>query len=158
MTIDDYLDSEDFLLFLDETLRQQACQAVDFFLERNEPAAKTQLYSIPAMIQAKGLEGLNKLTKKQKEKNTNQTNKQFWEFVRTLIDVSGGQPPPFSLVSLVRQELTNNNLLDNEARVSEKAEQKKIRKANRNLTIKVMERALPVYFEHFNCHYFYKSR
>ena len=106
MTIDDYLDSEDFLLFLDETLRQQACQAVDFFLERNEPAAKTQLYSIPAMIQAKGLEGLNKLTEYQKEK----------------------------------------------------AEQKKIRKANRNLTTKVMERALPVYFEHFNCHYFYKSR
>lgn len=76
-----YMASDEFLLFLDETLRHNACHAVDEFLLNYEPIDKRQLYSIPTIIEAQGRSGLEYLIKNQKEKNTKEKNKQFWEFI-----------------------------------------------------------------------------
>lgn len=156
MTIEEYLNSNAFFMFEDEALRQNACDAVERFLQENRPVEKTQLHSIPAVIQAKGLGGIRKLIENQKSKNTKEENQKFWQFV---FDLLFGVPgPEFSFRSLVQDALKNQDLLQDEASVSEKAHQKKIKKVNKDLLERVMNHTIAIYFEHFNCHYFYQTR
>ena len=162
MPLDRYLASALFLYFQDVILRQNAYEKVEEFLENNRPIKKAQLYSLPAVIQAGGLSGLLYLAKNQKSKNTNEgnkakeDNKKFWEFVFDLLAPLPGSAS--SYYGLVQNELRNQDLLQDEEKVTEKVLQKQIKKANKKQVEAVMEHALPVYFEHFNCHYFYQTR
>ena len=153
MTIDNYLNSYVFLLFQDENLRQNACKAVDLFLKDNKPVKNTQLHSIPLVIQAKGLSGLKDLIENQKGKDTKPENKIFWGFLHDLILAQPGTD--YSLRQIIQNELQAHNLLAEETMTPDKTEQKKIKKLNKAVIDEVLTQSLPVYFEHFNCHYFY---
>lgn len=152
MTLDEYLTNDAFRYFQDEILHEQACLAVDEFLKDNNPTQKAQIYAIPSIIQAEGLPGIKRLAKSQSEKNTNDTNKAFWGFIRDLVE---GETT-ISLRSVARQELFKRGLIQDDASISDKIEQKKIRKINKDITEKVMVSVIAVYFEHFVCHYLYK--
>ena len=158
MSIDEYLDSEDFLLFKDKTLYVYACEAVDEFLKNNDPVKNSQLHSIQTIIQAAALKGLDHLSENQIKKNTHEENKSFWNFVRGLLfEVTAGEPPSYSLRFKVESELTKKNFLLDEGS-PEKIEQRKARRSNKDAVNRVMDKALSVYFEHFNCHYFYRIK
>ncbi|QTA92055.1 hypothetical protein [Desulfonema magnum] len=151
-----YIKSDAFRLFLDEPLRRNACEAVEKFLDSHAHIDNVQLHSIPSVIQGGGTKGFKDLVENQKKKNTKAKNKKFWEFLDDLVFASPG--PEFSLRSFIRQQSGVQELLRDETRVSEKREQKQIRKANRALVDEIMKHVLPIYFEHFNCHYFYMNR
>ena len=68
MTIDQLAASSDFQLFMDEVLRKHACRSVENFLADYKAVDKSQIYTILAVIQAKGLFGLRNLIEKQKLK------------------------------------------------------------------------------------------
>ncbi|HLC14728.1 MAG TPA: hypothetical protein VJL89_00680 [Thermodesulfovibrionia bacterium] len=153
-TLEEYIKpSDEFLLFIDETLYQHACHAVEEFLLNYEPVNKRQLYSIPAVIEAQGRSGLEDLIKNQREKNTKEKNKLFWEFLFEIISKSS----TFSLTNLLVSELNKKSFLKDEETVTDKVQKKRIRKDNNAIIDKVIDKVLPVYFEHFNCHYFYKT-
>jgi hypothetical protein len=152
----DLLESYSFHLLQDEAMRKNACQAVDHFLKDQQPVKNAQLHTIPLVIQAKGLSGLRELIDKQKRKNTKRENKAFWLFLSNLILLNPG--PKFSLRCFLQNQSQINFLLQDETSAIEKKEQKKIRKANKAIVDEIMEHVLQVYFEHFNCHYFYRTR
>ncbi|MDA3898204.1 MAG: hypothetical protein PF482_18875 [Desulfobacteraceae bacterium] len=156
MTIDNYLNSHEFLKFQDENLRQNACSAVEIFLKDNKPVKNRQLHGIPPTIQVQSLPGLKKLIEKQKSKETNQAIKTFWGFLYDLILALPG--PEYSLRQVIENELKSHNLLTEDSGSLDKIEQKIIRKSNRNIINEVLAQSLHVYFEHFNCHYFYLNR
>jgi hypothetical protein len=150
--------SEEFLIFRDEILYRGACKAAECYLKNHEPVYKSQLYSIPIVVQGAGLAGLKKLAERQEGKNTSEKNKAFWTFIWSLLfERQGAAPLDFGLRALVENELGKRNLLQDEAGSSEKIQKKKIKKANSELIEKVMGVTVATYFEHFNCHYFYKT-
>ena len=156
MTLEEYLKSDAFLLFQDEHLRLEACRAVDHFLQKaSKPAEKAQLHSIPSVIQAGGSTTLEKLTNKQIAKNTKLENKAFWQFIFDL--VFSPDPPDYSLRLIVQKELIDRGFLDDDMSAPTKPQQRQIRRGNKAKVDGVIDRLLPVYFEHFNCHYFYKT-
>lgn len=145
-----------FCLLQDGAMRQAACRAVDHFLKNNRPVKKAQLQSIPLVLQAKGLSGLRALIKNQKDKNTKTENKAFWLFLSNLILLDPG--PEFSLRSFLLNQTQIKGMLKDETAAPERSEQKKIKKANKAILNEILEQVLPIYFEHFNCHYFYRTR
>ena len=153
---EDYVHSDAFLLFVDKALRESACLAVDTFLKDNAPIDTAQLQSIPSVIQAGGLDKLEELVVKQKEKNTKERNKKFWEFVYQLIFADPG--PECSLRSIISSLQEVRKMLKKESGGLERKESKRIRKENKALVDQVINYVLPVYFEHFNCHYFFMTR
>lgn len=152
----DLLESYSFYLLQDEAMRKNACQAVDHFLKAQQPVKYAQLHAIPPVMQAKGLSGLRGLIDNQKSKNTKKENKKFWLFLSDLILSNPG--PEFSLRKFLLDQPQIKALLQDETSAIGKKEQKKIRKANKAIVDEIMEYVLPVYFEHFNCHYFYRTR
>jgi len=152
----DLLESYSFHLLQDEAMRKNACQAVNHFLKDQKPVKKAQLHTIPLVIQAKGFSGLRDLIDKQKKKNTKKENKAFWLFLSDVILSNPG--PKFSLRYFLHNQSQINVLLQDETSTIEKKDQNKIRKANKAIVDEIMEYVLPVYFEHFNCHYFYRTR
>jgi hypothetical protein len=152
MTLDEYLTNDTFRHFQDEILLEQACLAVDDFLKDNSPTPKAQIYAISSIIQAEGLPGLKHLAKSQSEKNTNDTNKAFWGYIRDLLE---GETP-ISLKSVIKQELLKRGLIQDDASISDRTEQRRIRKINKEVTEEVTNSVIAVYFEHFVCHYRYK--
>lgn len=158
MCIEDYIASSEFILFQDETLLRNACEAVEHFLKMHTPAEKAQLYSIPAVIQAAGLKGLKDLAENQRKKNTKEKNKEFWTFILSLLfDMPGISRPVFALHTVVQKEPGVHALLQDESSISEKPKQSQIKKTNRKIIEMVMQLVLATYFEHFNCHYFYMT-
>ncbi len=153
MSIETYINSDEFRFFLDEPLRQNACQAVEAFFNDFTPVNNVQLHSVPTVIQAGGLKALKDLMENQKKKNTKEINQKFWEFLYNLF--FGNPGPEFSLRSFIEAQPRVQGLLEDETNVSDKKEQKQIRKANKAKVEEIMAQVLPVYFEHFNCHYFY---
>jgi hypothetical protein len=145
-----------FHLLRDEAMRQNACQAVDLFLKDNVPVKNAQLRSIPIVIQAKGLSGLRNLIENQKNKTTKKDNSAFWKFIWELILAYPG--PQFSLRYFLQNQPQIMVLLKDETSPPGKIEQKQARKANKAAIDQIMENVLPIYFEHFNCHYFYRTR
>lgn len=156
MSVESHITSNTFLLFQDEILHKKACQAVEQFLEECDPVDNVQLHSIPVVIQAGGLSGLRDLIENQKEKNTKEKNRKFWEFIYDLVLSVPG--PAHSFRSCIEEELSSLDLLQDETQFAEKIQKKRVRKANRVQVEKVINHTLPIYFEHFNCHYFYKTR
>jgi len=155
MNMDDFLFGKDFILFQDETLRNHACQAVDHFLKEFDPVDKAQLYSIPSQIQAGGIAALKRLMDNQIQKNTNAKNNKFWVYISDLLFAT--PEPEFSLRGCISNELERCHCLVDENSTKEKAETKRLRKVNKARIEKAMNQTLPIYFEHFNCHYFYRT-
>lgn len=152
MTLDEYLKNDAFHFFQDEILLAKACLDVDEFLKSNSPTKKSQIYSIPPILQAEGLAGIRHLAKSQSEKNTNDTNKAFWGFIRNLLEGES----PMSLRFVIKSELLERGLIQDDESISDKTEQKRIRKINKEATEEVTNSVIAVYFEHFVCHYLYK--
>lgn len=151
MPFEDYQHSRDCHSFIDVTIRAAACEAVEDYLNHHaKKARKAQLYSIPAIIQAEGMAGLKQLAQKQESKNTSQENKEFWKFVQGLLE---REDLSFSLFHLVQEQVNHNPLLQAGPDQSERA-QRKTRSAYREELTKL---TLPIYFEHFTCHYFYRT-
>jgi hypothetical protein len=155
MNEDAFINSASFLLFVDENLRDNACQAVERFLRDFSPVDNSQLYSIPSVIQAGGLSGLRFFMENQKRKNTNEKNKNFWGFLDELVFSVPGSS--FSLRACLQKEMQNRGLLADEEKSSENIQAKRIRESNKVFVDKLINHVLAVYFEHFNCHYFYKT-
>ncbi|MBI2470386.1 MAG: hypothetical protein HYV59_03985 [Planctomycetes bacterium] len=161
MAIDKYLTSKRFLIFQDKELRVFACNMVDCFLDKFKQVKGSQLNSIPAIIQAGGLNELKKLCDQQRSKNTNERNKAFWDFLHSVIfdDADSGN----SLRRCVVKELSGyrdasgSGIFDDEASHSDKIGKKKARKENNSLVDKAVNELIGTFFEHFNCHYFYKA-
>lgn len=148
--------SEKYLLFQDELLRRNACHAVEQFLEKNTPVKRSQLQPIESVIQTGSLPLLEQLVKNQKTKNSRRENKAFWLFLSDILSV--GSNLDFAFSRMVVEQLTAENLIGDEKSVSEKVEKKRLRKANRELVKRVMRNSVSIYFEHFNCHYFYLTQ
>jgi hypothetical protein len=166
MTTEEFLHSSDFALIMDELMQTKACEAAEKFLDsiRQEdgsikPADRvdpSQIHSIQDMIRGGGLYGLRLLAKEQKSKNTNKKNKRFWEYIYGLIEQSSEGKDRTSLYDIVMHELELRNILEDEQAVSDKLQQRGIRKRNRATIEEFMNRAVANYFEHFNCHYLYR--
>ncbi|CAN2041391.1 hypothetical protein GMMP15_440009 [Candidatus Magnetomoraceae bacterium gMMP-15] len=161
-SFENYFKSEDFLHFQDKILRENAYKAAERFIAERfihdyKPVKNGQLHSISVIIQGSNLSGLKDLIENQKKKNTKEINKQFWEFIHKLIfDIPGSS---FSLRSILKTELENQKLLQDETGVSEeKLKLKQVRKNNKRLIDEFLNRVLLIYFEHFNNHYFYKTK
>lgn len=156
MTFEDYLKSETFLRFQDETLRSNAAMAVEKYLSANDdsPVDRRQLHAIPAAIMAGGSGELRRLTDKQKEKNSNQHIKAFWSFLSDQVfNVSG---PEDGLQATLRKALSDMGFIQDETASDDRKEKNRIKKDNRTRIDMAMEAALPVYFKHFTCHYFFQ--
>ena len=160
--IEKFLEGEPFLLFQDKTLRDHACKAVENVyqeFEKDEYVAGNQLHSIPAIIQSGGLKGFRKLVERQKEKSKKNDKKKkdkkeiFWNFLFELILSSS--PNRNALKTLIKETLEAENLLENAAGAEDKPTLNRIKKENKEKMDLAMEKVLPIYFEHFNCHYFY---
>jgi len=154
--LSDFFKTHEFQMLVDETLRGNACKAVEHFLQNNTPVKRAQLHAIPLVIQADGLAGLTDLIKNQKSKNTKIENKVFWEYMGDVVLTTPG--PEFSLRVFLKNQPQVVTLLQDEAGVIDKNEAKKIRKANKVIMDQLLGHVLKIYFEHFNCHYYYLTR
>ncbi|KPA19003.1 hypothetical protein MHK_000781 [Candidatus Magnetomorum sp. HK-1] len=157
MNVESYLKSDDFFLIVDETLRQHACKAVETFLEKNEPVKKKQLHAITTAIEGNGFKALQELIKNQKDKNTKKKNKLFWTFLNDYI-IDKQKSDFLPLFVFLQTQPVIKDMLEDESSVSDKKEKKDIRKRNKKKIETIMNKVILIYFEHFNCHYFYKSR
>ena len=161
MEIEDFINASEFQMAVDETFRNEACETVDAYLNETDAGLRvrhSQIHSIQDTIRANGLRGLRELAEEQVAKNTKRENQQFWEFVHSLISRDG--EPRYgktSLHALVKKELEKKGMLEDPASVSKRPEQKRIRNHNRALVDEAMDSALATYFEHFCCHYLYKT-
>jgi hypothetical protein len=155
VTLQEYLASSDFGAFIDEVLRNEAIQAVDFILSTGRSIKRHQLHAIPAVIQGAGLDGLRDLAKKQKEKNTKGENKAFWGHIDALLSQTPTSGP--SLFGFLLSTLGERGLIASEEAAGDAMMKRQVRKRNREIIDGVMGRVIGVYFEHFNCHYFYRA-
>ncbi|MFP4309371.1 MAG: hypothetical protein ACLFRG_19730 [Desulfococcaceae bacterium] len=152
----EYLNSNDFRCFADETLREAACGAVAAYLDamKNQKVADPhQLYTLKGVAAGTGLGGLRKLAREQKERNTSKTNKEFWIFFAERIGTES--PGKEAFPNLVREELQKRGLLSDET-VGEKPEKRAARRANRGRIDGALERALSALVEHFVSEYAYQ--
>lgn len=156
MSIKTYIESDEFRLFLDGPLRQNACTAVEKFLDSHKHIDNVQLHSIPTVIQGAGVKGLKDLVENQTRRNTKEKNRRFWEFLSNIVSASSNSE--LSLRALIQEKLRGKGLLEDDTNVSEKKERNRIKRANKAVLDEMMEHLLPIYFEHFNCHYFYMNR
>jgi len=150
-----YLASDTFNIFMDQTLRGLACDTVEKLCCHYSPKDyldRTQLQSISAVITAGGMDELTKLSSKQaKKENINKKNKTFWSFVSSHIMLGSQDDTSFSMV--IRQKVAQ--FLEDESAAEDKVNRKKIKKQNKVKLKLAVEQALPIYFEHFICHYAY---
>lgn len=155
MTVNEFIESTDFQVFLDETLRREATRAAEVVLDLGKKVKRHQMHVIPSVIQAAGLDGLRKLADRQKDKNTRTENKAFWTEISSLL--SSTATTDLSLFAFLQSFLRERGFLDPEEETQDKVTQKQIRKRNKLITEGLMENVIGVYFEHFNCHYYYKT-
>lgn len=152
MSIEAYLRSGDFLIFLDETLRGHAHELVEHCLRvHDKPVAKAQVYAIPAMLTAKPPEGLKQLAAKRIDKETVAATKDFWRLVEAIVDPEPDQDDEMALRNLVIKELHAHQLLHVGTGRREKKENRE------RLELALAHSVIP-YFEHFVCHYLYRYK
>lgn len=152
MALETYLVSDEFFLFQDQELRRTACMAVESFLDKSESVDKSQLHSIPSAIQAGGYEALRKLVQQQRDKNSKEKNKVFWNYIfEHVFNPSAGKE---SFPIILRENLEKAGYIKDENKDDRKL-RNQIKKENKNTMNQAMETVLFTYFQHFNCHYFY---
>lgn len=152
-----HLASAEFMFFKDEELRRIAIAAVNriiqqFNAEGLHPVKRSQLHSIPASIQTKGIGGLVDLARNQKEKNTKKENKKFWSL---LYDHLTAPNDPDSLRSKVIQILSSLQIVKDVKTITDKAEQGRQKTLNREAVDVFLNAITATYFEHFICHFYY---
>lgn len=152
MMINQLAASSGFQLFMDEVLRKHACRSVEKFLDDYKAVDKSQIYTILAVIQAKGLFELRNLIEKQKQKKNK--NEKFWEFMFDL--VLNPHKKEHSFRSVIKEELNRRRVFQNEDDLDDKLLKKQAVKANKALLNNVIDQVLLIYFEHLTCHYFYQ--
>lgn len=161
MEIKEFLNSAEFRLIMDETMQKTACETVDALvsaIERKNWVDPAQIHSIQDIVRAGGVRGLRRLAESQKDKTTKEKNKAFWTFVHSLINESTeAKYGKSTLYTCIEQELQKRKFLRDPESASDKPEQRKIRRQNRTLIDEAIDKALSTYFEHFNCHYLYKT-
>lgn len=139
MSWDDYLKSGRCQHFLDETLRDAAYQAVKQYLSRDGAKVKKhQVYMVSQIIRDSGPNALEILVRNQKRKETNEVNKEFWEFIDQLLTKDN---QTFGIRTALVREMENNPLLA----VPGEDSPSNLKKMRLNLLLL----AIPVYFEHF---------
>lgn len=143
-------------LFLDEDLRQRAHEAVELFLKDHSSVRGNQIRPMPMVLQAAGFKGFVNLVEKQKERNTNSANKAFWEFMHGLMVQTDG--PDHSLRRFIENIPEIANAMENPHTAADRRERRRINRDNKALIDAFLEQVLPVYLEHFNCHYFYRIK
>lgn len=162
METKEFLESFELQLLADEELRMAACQAVKHYLSSIEAKNRvdpSQIHAIQDTIRAGGLTALRQLAKNQKEKNTKENNKGFWTFIHSLIsDTPELKYGNFSLYLFLQDQLQKREILKEPASKSGKIDQRNIKKQNRALIDQAVDSLLGIYFEHFNCHYLYRTR
>ncbi len=166
--IEEHMHSSGFFLFLDQELRIYAEECVLSSIEAMENKAlelkkhkvnklkKSQLHSIPAVVQAGGMKKLQELAIKQAEKQSRPENSAFWGWFKGIIDpsvdISDG-----SLPGQIRKYLKRAGIiLPDPDSFPDKNSAKAQRKANAEYIKPALERVLPVFCEHFICHYNYQ--
>lgn len=171
MTIKDFLESPEFELFKDEKLRKQATHAVNSILHRStKPISRHQLHSILNVIQGaethKESAAIRELAAKQKEKNTNRTNKAFWTEIddilsatpSALLNTGRNNRDSISLFESLKNVLSEQNLLKNEDPTFDEETLERVKKNNNDRVEILMNKVISTYFEHFTCHYYYKTQ
>lgn len=149
-----FLGSHDFLLFQDEDLRDLARDLVQDCLRASENRIRNaQLHSIPAAVQSGGLTMLQDLAKSQADRNTKPENRLFWRLLFQFLSPQGTDEGK-SLNSFVERRLG----LPDPAAISDKQARNTQKKINKELREMVLEPALPVFCEHFTCHYHYLTQ
>ncbi|KPA14381.1 hypothetical protein MHK_005402 [Candidatus Magnetomorum sp. HK-1] len=148
--------SKEFQLFIDEPLRQFACKTVEG-LEDNSLVKQSQLHSIPGVIAFGGLTALKKLIDSQREKNTKQMNKAFWSFLHRHI-FETQQAKEDSLDHFLRKQSFISSKLGDDTTAENKKQKKIIQKENKRIIENIKSQLISIYFEHFNCHYYYKKQ
>jgi len=154
MTLNEYLKSAKFQAVQDEALRDAALRAAENILREHVAVKRHQLHAIPSIIQGAGLLGLREMAQKQKEKNSNSKNKAFWSAIDDLL--SATSVSEVSLYRFLQTLLLESHFVESEETSADKNTQKQIRRRNKVIIEGVMDDILDVYFEHFNCHYFFK--
>ncbi len=170
MNVDEYLNSAEFRSFLDEGLCEEAQKAAETIAGKVKNADRKgrckvkrhQLYSITTVLQAGGAGKLVKFAQKQKDKNTKKENNTlkenntFWSEIYDIVNM--GARTELSLFLIVEKELEKFGMIKNIPQGQGKKEQNKIKNENKENVKKVMnDKLMKVYFEHFNCHFFYKT-
>ena len=166
--IEEHMHSSDFFQFLDQELRIYAEECVLSSIEAMKNKAlelnknkvnklkKSQLHSIPAVVQAGGMEKLQELAKNQADKQSRPENSAFWGWFKGIIAVSGdiqeGSLPAHTSNHLKKAGI----ILPDPDSLPDKKSAKAQRKANAEYIKPVLERVLPVFCEHFICHYNYQ--
>jgi hypothetical protein len=149
--------SKEFQLFIDEPLRKFACQSVDYFLEKNTPVKHNQLKAIPSAIAGGKFAALQRLIESQRQKNTKQDNKSFWEFLHQNL-IQTQQVTEYSLYHFLRKQPFIASQLSDESAAETRVQRKKMKKENNKIIDPYMEQLISIFFEHFNCHYFYQTQ
>ena len=153
MEIETLLNSDAFVVFVDETLRQQAIAFADQLVDGGIHVKRHQLYSIPCAIQAGGRKELQELVTKQAGKDNR--NAEFWKAIQahisqnTLAGTTG-------LFHIVRTFLSENGFIQSEEETQISSEKKQIQRKNKETVNQVIDQVLRVYFEHFGCHYCFR--
>lgn len=165
--IENYVASSSFQLFLDEELRSFCEQCVQTCLKALDSLSpdkkgnprrvkKSQLHSIMAIVQTSGFEGIRHLSSIQGSKNTaKQENQVFWkEFDNILISTPSASSLTAKIVEIVRGRLP---YLPDPESISDKHERKIQKRKISELSAPIMNEVLPIFCEHFICHYFYRA-
>lgn len=155
MTLEEYLASSAYQVFLDEALRVAATKAVNSAPNDCWKIKRHQLHAISSVIQGAGLGGLIKLADNQKRKNTIPLNMEFWTYIDNLLNLNS--TVTHRLGNYIRAELVQFGIIDDENELSDPKEQKQQRQKNKDQIQKVMAQCIGVYFEHFTCHCYYKK-
>ncbi len=150
-----YLNSDAFHLFLDKTLRDHACEAVEELCGNygaKDFITTSQLHSIPAAIQSGGKNALTRLIDHQRQKNSNEKKKVFWNFMSN--QISRTIESRDCLYMAVKDQLASF-LEDEISAGDDKPLRNKIKKMNKNKIDSAISKVLSVYCEHLTSHYAY---
>lgn len=164
---DKYLHSGEFARFVDEDLRRFAEECVQKALEAMEHEAnklnkskvtkvkKTQLHSIPAVVQVGGSSKLIELADNQSKKHSKPENRAFWAWLKLVVAPQGDEPQG-TLPGLIMGHMRGFGFeLPDPKEIKERPKRRAQRKENEAVISPVKEQVLPIFCEHFLCHYTY---
>lgn len=156
MEVDEYLTSDNFLLFMDEVLRDNAYHAAEELIKKIDQMDIRHFKSIYYAASSGGLKGLTKLVENRKKIDMDGKNEYFWDFVsRLFIDDLG---PDYSYRNVIQTSIELRKLFVKESGVDPKTSEYHSAGNGENRLTRIMEYALTPYIEHFICHYRYKVR
>jgi hypothetical protein len=114
---------------------------------------KSQLHSIPAVVHIKGSRKLAELAHRQSEKHSKPENRAFWAWLKQVVAPQGDELQG-TLPGLIMGHMQTFGFdLPDPKEIKDKPKRKAQRKENESLVSPVQEQVLPVFCEHFICHY-----